>query len=134
MEAVLSANTLISIIDDDDGFRETMTCLMRSMGFRVASFRSAIDFLASPNFRDTPCLIADVQMPGMSGVELHRRLRELSCSVPTILVTAYPDDSVRARALADGVICYLSKPFDDDALLRCISSALEQANPDGGQS
>ena len=130
----MPANTHITIIDDDDGFRESMTCLMGSLGFRVAAFRSAADFLASPNFRDTPCLIADVHMPGMSGVELHRRLAELGCSIPTILITAYPDNSVRARALADGVICYLSKPFGEDALLKCLRSALEHANREGVQS
>jgi FixJ family two-component response regulator len=131
LEAELPAKTRISIIDDDEGFRESLTGLMRSLGFRVAAFRSAMDFLGSPNVRDTRCLIADVNMPGMSGIELYRRLVELDYSGSTILITAYPDDSVRTRALADGVVCYLSKPFDEDVLLRCVRAALEQASAGG---
>jgi FixJ family two-component response regulator len=102
---------------------------MKSRGFTVEAFPSAVDFLAFPNVRDTSCLIADVHMPRMTGIELHRRLVESGYAIPTILITAYPDDSVRARALADGVICYLTKPCDEDALLGCVSSALERAKP-----
>jgi FixJ family two-component response regulator len=128
-EAGLSAKTLISIIDDDDDVREALAGLMNSRGFTVETFPSAVDFLARPNVRDTSCLIMDVHMPGMTGIELHRRLVELGYAIPTILITAYPDDSVRARALADGIICYLSKPCDEDTLLGCVWSALEQAKP-----
>jgi FixJ family two-component response regulator len=103
---------------------------MKSVGFAVTAFPSAGDFLASPNIRDTFCLIADIHMPQMSGVELHRHLVESGNVIPTILITAYPDESVRSRALADGVICYLSKPFDEDVLLGCVRSALEQAEAD----
>jgi FixJ family two-component response regulator len=134
LEAELPAKTRISIIDDDEGFRESLTGLMRSLGFSVAAFRSAMDFLGSPNLRDTRCLIADVNMPGMSGIELYRRLAELDYSGSTILITAYPDDSIRTRALADGVVCYLSKPFDEDVLLRCVRAALEQASAGGAHS
>jgi FixJ family two-component response regulator len=134
LEADLPAKTCISIIDDDEGFRESLTGLMRSLGYGVAVFRSAMDFLGSTNVGDSRCLIADVNMPGMSGIELHRRLAELCYSVPTILITAYPDDSIRARALADGVVCYLSKPFDEDVLLRCVRTALEQASAGGAPS
>jgi FixJ family two-component response regulator len=128
-EAGLPAKTLISIIDDDDDVREALAGLMKSQGFTVEAFPSAVDFLACPNVRDTSCLIADVHMPQMSGIELHRRLVESGYAIPTILITAYPDDSVRARALADGIICYLTKPCDEDALLECVSSALERAKP-----
>jgi FixJ family two-component response regulator len=93
-----------------------------------------MDFLGSPNLRDTRCLIADVNMPGMSGIELYRRLAELDYSGSTILITAYPDDSIRTRALADGVVCYLSKPFDEDVLLRCVRAALERASAGGAHS
>jgi FixJ family two-component response regulator len=126
-EAGLPTKTLISIIDDDEAVREAIAGLIKSLGFAVEAFSSALDFLACPNARDTSCLIADVHMPRMTGVELHRRLMELGYAIPTILITAYPDDSVRARALADGVICYLSKPCEQDALLGCVCLALERA-------
>jgi FixJ family two-component response regulator len=93
-----------------------------------------VDFLAYSNFRKTSCLIADVQMTGMTGIELYGRLKESGFAIPTILITAYPNDSVRARVLADGVICYLSKPFDEDALLGCIHSALERVYPAEGHA
>ena len=128
-EAGLPAKTLISIIDDDDDVREALAGLMKSRGFTVESFPSAADFLAWSYIRDTSCLIADVHMPRMTGIELHRRLVEAGYAIPTILITAYPDDSVRARALADGIICYLTKPCDEDALLGCVWSALERAKP-----
>jgi FixJ family two-component response regulator len=128
-EAGLPAKTLISIIDDDDDVREALTGLMRSRGFTVEAFPSAVDFLAWSNLRDTSCLIVDVHMPRMTGIELHRRLVESGYAIPTILITAYPDDSVRAHALADGIICYLTKPCDEDALLGCVQSALERTEP-----
>ena len=125
----MPTETLISIIDDDEDFRESVAGLMKSWGFTVESFPSAADFLAWSYIRDTSCLIADVHMPRMTGIELHRRLVEAGYAIPTILITAYPDDSVRARALADGIICYLTKPCDEDALFGCVSSALERAKP-----
>ena len=125
----MDTKPLISIIDDDEQFLAAITDLMQAMDFTVEAFPSAVDFLACPNVRDTSCLIADVHMPQMSGIELHRRLVESGYAIPTILITAYPDDSVRARALADGIICYLTKPCDEDALLECVSSALERAKP-----
>ena len=128
-EAGLPTKTLISIIDDDGTVREAIAGLLKSLGFAVEVYSSAVDFLACPNARDTSCLIADVHMPRMTGVELHRHLMESGYAIPTILITAYPDDSVRARALADGVICYLSKPCEEDALLGCVSLALERAKP-----
>jgi FixJ family two-component response regulator len=84
----------------------------------------ALDFLASPDIADIACLVADINMPTMTGIELHRRLADLGYAIPTILITAFPDESVRARALADGVTCYLVKPFDDEDLLRCIRLAI----------
>src|SRR5215470_18595523 len=128
-EDEVPTETLISIIDDDEDVREAIAGLMKSRGFTVEAFPSALAFLACPNVRDTSCLIVDVHMPRMTGIELHRRLVESGHAIPTILITAYPDDSVRARALADGVICYLTKPCSDDDLLGCVSSALKLANP-----
>jgi FixJ family two-component response regulator len=126
-EAHLPAKTLISIIDDDEDFREALQGLMTSMGFTVEAFSSALDFLERTNIRDTSCLITDVHMPRMTGIELHRRLIDSGYLIPTILITAYPDESVRIRAMADGIIGYLTKPCDADELLRCVSTALERA-------
>ena len=120
--------TLISIVDDDQGFRDALTSLIRSLGYRVRAFSSAPAFLASRYVRNTSCLIADVQMPAMTGVELYSRLVESGRAIPTIIVTAYADDGVRVRALTAGVACYLSKPLDTDELLACIRAALGRAN------
>jgi FixJ family two-component response regulator len=116
--------SLVSIVDDDPFFRESMRRLMRSLGFTVETFQSAADFLASPRLVETACLIADVNMPAMTGIELHRHLIEMGHAIPTILVTAYPDDDARSRALKDGVICYLRKPVDEEQLKRCLHTAL----------
>ena len=117
---------MISIIDDDESIREAIAGLLRCLGLRFKAFPSAIEFLASPELTDSSCIIADVQMPHMTGIELHSRLRALGHVVPTILITAYPDDEARERALADGVLCYLSKPFDKDSLIGCVRCALER--------
>ena len=118
--------TLISIVDDDQLFRESMRKLVTLLGYTVHEFPSAADFLASVLLPQTACLIADVNMPGMTGVELYGSLTNLGHAIPTILVTAYPDEVVRDRALKDGVVCYLSKPLDDEDLERCLHSALKQ--------
>ena len=129
-EAELPTETLISIVDDDEDFREAIARLMKSAGFTVEAFPSALAYLSSPNnVRNTSCLIVDLHYPRMTGIELHRRLVELGYAIPMILITAYPDDRVRARALANGIICYLSKPFDEDALFGCVWSALERGKP-----
>jgi FixJ family two-component response regulator len=116
---------LIAIVDDDQLYRESMQKLVVLMGYTVEAFPSAADFLASRFLSKTTCLIADVHMPGMTGVELHRHLVDAGYAIPTILVTAYPDEVVRDRAVKDGVVCYLSKPVDDDHLERCLRSALQ---------
>jgi FixJ family two-component response regulator len=120
---------LVSVVEDDQYFRESMRRLMRSLGYNVEAFSSAADFLASPRLIETTCLIADVHMPAMTGVELHRHLIEAGYTIPTILVTAYPDDVDRARALNDGVVCYLRKPVDERHLIRCLRAALESGEP-----
>jgi len=122
----LSENALISIIDDDEFVREALRGLLRSLGFTIEAFPSAQGFLESVRLRETSCLIADVHMPAMTGLELYDRLVESGHAIPTILITAYPEDSMRARALNNGVICYLSKPFAEDDLLRCVRSALQR--------
>ena len=120
---------LISIVDDDESVREAAKGLMKSLGYTAETFPSAEDFLQSKQVPRTTCLIADVNMPGMSGLDLHRHLSSSGKRIPTILITAYPDNSVRERALNAGVICYLSKPFDEADLLSCLHSALLSDNP-----
>ena len=97
VEAAMPERTLISIIEDDQPFRESMRKLMTALGYTVEAFPSAADFLASPLLPETACLVTDVQMPGMTGVELHRYLVDAGYAIPTILVTAYPDEAVRKR-------------------------------------
>ena len=115
---------LVSVVEDDRFFRESMGRLMRSLGYNVEAFPSAGDFLASPRLAETACLIADVNMPAMTGVELYRRLIYTGPGIPTILVTAYPNDVDRARVLNDGVVCYLRKPVNEQHLIRCLRAAL----------
>jgi FixJ family two-component response regulator len=121
--------SLVSVVEDDQFFRESMRRLMRSLGYNVEAFPSAADFLASPRLVETACLIADVHMPAMTGLELYRHLIDAGYAIPTILVTAYPDDDVRARALDDGVVCYLRKPVDEKHLVRCLRAALHTGEP-----
>jgi FixJ family two-component response regulator len=125
---------LVSVVDDDRFFRESMCRLMRSLGYTADIFSSAADFLASPRLAETACLITDVQMPAMTGYELHRRLIDTDRAIPTILVTGFPNDVDRARALNDGVVCYLRKPVDVDQLTRCVRDALKSAGSYEGDS
>ena len=121
--------SLVAVVEDDQFFRESMKRLMRSLGYAVEAFPSAADFIASPRLVETACLIADVNMPAMTGLELHRRLIEMGYAIPTILVTAYPDNDVRTRALKGGVVCYLRKPLDEKHLMRCLRAALHSGEP-----
>src|ERR1700729_48057 len=121
--------SLVSVVEDDQFFRESMRRLMRSLGYSVEAFPTAADFLASPLLVETGCLIADVHMPAMTGLELHRRVIDMGHAIPTILVTAYPDNDVRARAQNDGVVCYLRKPVDEEHLMRCLRAALRSDEP-----
>ena len=125
----MSKASLVSVVEDDQFFRESMQRLMRSLGYTVEAFASAADFLASPRVVETTCLIADVHMPAMTGVELYRHLVNAGYAIPTILVTAYPDDVDRAQAVKDGVVCYLRKPPDESRLIRCLRAALQSGKP-----
>jgi FixJ family two-component response regulator len=120
----LAKKIVISIVDDDESARQALTNLMRSLDFSTTAFASGESFLRSKRSRGTACLIADVQMPGMTGLELHSRLVASGKPIPTILITAYPDERVRAQALNAGVVCYLPKPFNESDLLACLDSAL----------
>jgi FixJ family two-component response regulator len=123
--------SLVAVVEDDQFFRESMKRLVRSLGYAVEAFPSAADFIASPRLVETACLIADVNMPAMTGLELHRRLIEMGYAIPTILVTAYPDNDVRTRALKGGgrVVCYLRKPVDEKHLVLCLRAALHSDEP-----
>jgi FixJ family two-component response regulator len=123
---VETTRPLISIVDDDELVREAVTGLIRSLGYRAAAFGSAEAFLRSHQLSRTACLIADINMPAMSGLELYRRLSGSGAVIPTILITAYPDDGIRKSALDAGVGCYIVKPFDESELLLCIDHALSR--------
>ena len=123
--------SLVSVVEDDQFFRESMRRLMRSLGYRVEAFASAADFLASPRLGETACLIADVNMPVMTGIELYRHLMDSGHTIPTILVTACANDDVESRALRDGVLCYLRNPVDEKHLKRCLLVALPRREGPG---
>ena len=116
--------SLVSVVEDDQFFRESMRRLMRSFGYAAEVFASAADFLASPRLVENACLIADVNMPAMTAIELYLHLIDAGRAIPTILVTAYPNDVDRVRALNDGVVGYLRKPVDEQHLKDCLRAAL----------
>ena len=115
---------LISVVDDNDAVRESLKGLIRSVGFAVEDFPSAERFLNSDHLNDTRCLILDVRMPGMGGLELQRRLVKSSRDIPIIFITAHGDEAARSQALKDGAADYLFKPFSEQALLNAINAAL----------
>jgi FixJ family two-component response regulator len=115
---------VISIVDDDASVREATKGLVRSLGYGAAAFASAEDFLQSDHVNDTACLITDMQMPGLSGVELQSRLVAQGNRTPIIFITAFPEERIRARVLEAGAIGFLSKPFDEDRLIEYIHAAL----------
>jgi FixJ family two-component response regulator len=126
--------SLVSVVEDDQHFREFMRRLLRSLGYPIETFSSAAEFLASPRLVETACLIADVQMPAITGVELYKHLFDAGHAIPTILVADYPNDIDRARALDDGVVCYLRKPVDEQHLTRRLHAALTSDGPPAEKS
>jgi FixJ family two-component response regulator len=120
----MPSKNAISVVDDDASVREGVTDLLNSMGFATRTFTSAEDFLASDCIDSTTCLITDGQMSGMTGFELHQRLVMSGRRVPTILITAFPNDYDRARALRAGMYCYLPKPFRENDLMACLRCAI----------
>lgn len=119
-------SALISIIDDDRSVREAIQGLIRSLGYATAAFGSAEDYLDSGRVRDTACIITDLQMPGLSGIDLQRRLIADGHRTPVIFVTAFPSDRLRKQALDAGAFGFLSKPFEESSLITCIDKALQQ--------
>jgi FixJ family two-component response regulator len=115
---------LISVVDDDDAVRESLRALLRSVKFVVEVFASAEEFLSSGRARETDCLILDVRMPGMNGLELQSRLVASNPGMPVIFITAHGDEELRSRALRGGAVDYLLKPFSEEALLNAVQTAL----------
>ena len=115
---------LVSIVDDDDSLRRSLRNLLMSLGFRVETFATAEDFLQSAHRGDTACLVLDLRMPGMSGLDLQQQLARSRSAIALIFITSHEDDESRARALRAGAVDFLYKPFSDEALLRAIRSAL----------
>ncbi len=117
---------LIAVIDDDESIRQTITLLMESFGFRAAAFASAESFLKSDHLRDTSCLILDVHMPNMNGLELQSELAAAGYGIPIVFITAYGDKGSRGRAMQAGAVAFLDKPFSDEQLLQIVRSALRR--------
>ena len=117
---------VIAIVDDDKSFRRATTSFVRSLGYGTASYDSAEAFLKSDRVSDADCLITDVQMPGMTGIELQDRLIAQGHSVPVIFITAFPEMRARAQALAAGAVGFLAKPFDDHNLISCLTTRLRR--------
>jgi FixJ family two-component response regulator len=122
---VLSTLSVISVIDDDASVRAATNNLLMSHGYIVHTFASAEEFLRSTQLHDTSCVVADVQMPTMNGLDLLILMRTQGHRTPFIFITAFPDESVRARALKAGAICFLGKPFAGPTLIKCLDAALE---------
>jgi FixJ family two-component response regulator len=120
----------VAVIEDDESVREATKHLLQLLGYATASFTSAEDFLKSGRVRDTACLITDVHLPGMSGVELQSRLIVESHHIPIIFITAFPEEAIRARVLEDGAIAYLSKPLQEQSLITCLDQALKPPRQD----
>jgi len=118
---------LISIVDDDDALRNSLDDLIRSIGFRTQGFPSAEAFLSSNQACDTACLILDVRMPGMNGLELQRKMVAANWRIPIIFITSHADDGARARALEAGAVAFLYKPFREEELLNAIDAALKHS-------
>jgi FixJ family two-component response regulator len=118
-------NKLVAIIDDDDSVRSALQGLLKAVGLPTQAFASAEEFLKSGQQHQTACLIADIRMRGMSGLELQTQLNAERCRIPIIFITAHGDAKMRMQALRAGAVEFLAKPFDDEALLESVRAALE---------
>lgn len=117
---------MVAVVDDDESFRCALHRLLKSAGFPVRSFASAEDFLKSGEQHDTRCLITDIRMPGMSGLDLLVKLNADHCPIPTIFITAHGDEKMRLQAMRGGAVKFLTKPFDDAILLESVRTALKR--------
>ena len=123
--AIQRKTKLVAVVDDDDLMRSALQGMLKSVGLPSQTFASAEEFLNSGQQRQTACLIADIRMPGMSGLELQAKLNAEHCRIPTIFITAHGDTKMRMQALRAGAVEFLAKPFDDEALLGSVRAALE---------
>jgi FixJ family two-component response regulator len=121
---------IVSIVDDDESMRAVTCSLIRSLGLTAYAFASAEEFLKSPRLTETACLISDIQMPKMNGIELQRALLSQGHRIPIIFFTAFPDEAVQARAMEAGAIGFLCKPFDGQDMIRCLDIAMKAAGRD----
>jgi len=117
---------MVAVVDDDQSFRGALQRLLKSAGFPVRAFASAEDFLKSGQQHDTGCLITDIRMPGMSGLDLQGKLNADHCAIPTIFITAHGDEKLRLQAMRGGAVKFLAKPFDDAILLESVRTALKR--------
>jgi FixJ family two-component response regulator len=120
----VAEDTLISIIDDDDSLRAALVGLVRSLGYRASGFANAEDFLAADQAGASAAIVTDIQMPGLSGIELKERLTADGCTAPVIMITARAEPGLQERAFASGALCVLKKPFAAEALIDCLERAL----------
>jgi len=120
---------LVAIVDDDQSIRDATSNLLQAAGFSTATFADAESFLQSAGRPRAACLVTDLRMPGMSGVQLHQHLIALGAPMPTVLITAYASDATRSRAREAGIVCCLAKPFAPDELLECVRNALARTTP-----
>jgi FixJ family two-component response regulator len=121
----MSEVPLTAVVDDDEAIREAVQSLIRDVGFRAEAFPSAEDFWHAGHLQDTACLIVDVRMPRISGLEFQRQLTAANCPIPLIFITAHGDAETRARALRAGAVAFLDKPFSDEVMLRAVHAALQ---------
>ena len=124
----MSSRPLVAIVDDDESLRDATSNLLQAAGFSTATFADAETFLRSGGPR-AACVVADMRMPGMSGLELHQHLAASGVAIETVLITAYASEATRTRACAAGIVCCLAKPFAPDELLECVRGALARATP-----
>src|SRR5271157_6212002 len=125
---------LITVVDDDESVRESLDGLIRSVGFAVKAFASAEEFLNSDHLRDTDCLLLDVRMPGMNGIELQRHLVANHCEIPVIFISAHgSEEGVRSQAFQNGAVDYLIKPLSEETVLNAVHKALSAKRNSQGQ-
>jgi FixJ family two-component response regulator len=122
---IVEKATMVSIVDDDDLMRAAVQGLLKSAGLPAQTFASAEEFLGSGHLQDTACLITDIRMPGVSGLELQARLNADQCRIPTIFITAHGDAKLRLQAMRAGATDFLAKPFDDEVLLESVRAAIK---------
>jgi FixJ family two-component response regulator len=118
---------LVAVVDDDQSIRNATRDLLKAAGFSTATFEDAESFLGSASRASAACLVADMRMPGMTGLELYQALVASGSGIPTVLITAHPEEQTQSRARDAGITCYLSKPFAPDELLECVREALAKS-------